>query len=63
MSNDSKKIDCCKRGAEVIEWCDKNNFNDLEESGFVIALHGWDVYFENVNYCPFCGKRICGEDK
>ena len=51
-------INCCETGSKNIEFKTADNFFGPEVDGFCIALHGWDVCYMRINYCPWCGTQV-----
>jgi len=56
-----KVAKCCEEAqkTKIIIWKRGNTFCGPDKDGWAIGLHGWgDVYYENISFCPFCGKEL-----
>lgn len=50
---------CCQLGKDLIFWKEQSFLCGPEHRGWVIALYAPDdAFYENINYCPFCGRRL-----
>jgi hypothetical protein len=58
-------LPCCNKGGEWIKYREYDFDDGPEEDGFCIGFHcaGGDVYYENIDCCPFCGTTIKKEKR
>jgi hypothetical protein len=56
ISRDKMNKYCCFRFEDGIK--DKTIIKDEETKTFDITDGGYITVFENIKYCPFCGKKL-----
>jgi hypothetical protein len=59
------QVNCCFKGRKFIRFRTPEPFVGPEKEGPTLDIVDPDdlePYYENVNYCPFCGKKVPQEE-
>lgn len=54
-----QKVQCCELGKTYIKWAYEDKECGPDRWGWCLGFYSsGDITLENIEYCPFCGRRV-----